>query len=200
MRNALHIVLVLVAFGAAGCSSESVAERSAACGAVDWRAYGVTDGRLGVPPGERTDYFARCRAVGVTVDETAYALGRAEGLAAYCTAESGYDVGISGRSYRDVCTGPDEVAFLQGLERGRKDRPRAAPQIGVGIGVGTHGTRGGIGIGVPLYYGGGYYGPGFHGGYPWWDDHHFHHHRHYDYGAEADPTIWHRTNRRVRTE
>lgn len=156
LRTALHVVPVLVAFGAAGCSTQSVSERSAACQVGDWRAYGATDGRLGVPEADRAEFFADCRKLGLTVDEAAYRSGRAEGLMYYCTAESGYQVGREGRPYHQVCTGQGDVAFRQGFERGREERPAARggiyPSIGLGLGIGSRRSWGGVGIGVPLYY------------------------------------------------
>lgn len=195
LRNALLAVSLFVAFGVAGCSSESVAERSAACRDTDWRAYGVTDGRLGVPLGERQDYFQRCRALGMAVDEAAYRTGRAQGLAEYCTADTGYQVGREGRRYENVCTGAEEVAFLQGYERGREARPRISPQIGLGVGIGSHRTHGGIGIGFPLYYG------GYYGGSRYYDDYHDRYGRYgYSRWVGEDQVVWHRTNRRSRID
>lgn len=158
LRSALHGVLVLVAFGAAGCSTESVSERSAACSATDWRQYGLNDGRLGVPSQDRQDYFQRCRELGVVVDEAAYAQGRAEGLMYYCSVDGGYQAGIDGRRYRNVCTAQGEVAFQQGYDEGRKARRTSRggyyPRVGVGVGIGSGGYRRtgvGVGVGVPLF-------------------------------------------------
>ena len=151
-RRALHGVLGLVAFGAAACA-QSVAERSAACAATDWYAYGLTDGRLGVPERERQDLFQDCLEAGAVVDVAAYRAGWSEGLAEYCTAETGYRVGREGRPYHGVCRGQAERDFLQGRERGREERPRATvtPRIGIGVGIGLGDHhRGGIGLGFPF--------------------------------------------------
>lgn len=184
-RTALHWFLFSVALGAAGCS-ESVSERSAACGQTDWRQYGQNDGRLGVPSSERQDYFERCRELGVPVDEAAYRQGRAEGLMLYCSVDGGYQAGIEGRRYRQVCSGQGDVAFRQGYEEGRKARRSSwgypGPRVGVGVGIGSGGrTRTGIGVGFPIYYGSRRY----HGGYPYWDDD--------DYCIHSPfPCAWHR--------
>lgn len=164
LRSALHVVIVLVAFSAAGCSTQSVSERSAACATTDWYAYGVTDGRLGVPAGDRKDYFQDCLETGATIDVAAYTQGRAEGLLEYCTADRGYEVGRTGGRYHDVCQGQAEIAFLQGYERGREERPGVAvgPRIGIGLGVGSRRSWGGIGLGFPFFHGGhGYHRRGF---------------------------------------
>ena len=44
-------------------------------------------------------------------------------LAAYCTAENAFRVGVEGRAYYGVCPKEAEPAFLAGLERGRALRP-----------------------------------------------------------------------------
>ncbi len=160
MHNRILIVPALVAVlaAAAGCSTVPGPERRAACQATDWTGFGLNDGRLGVPETERTERFADCAGLGHPADLDAYRLGRAEGLREYCTVESGYAVGSSGRRYRKVCPPEQEQAFLQGYEEGRKDYrgryPYFYPQFGFGIGIGS-------------YHNSGFYGARY--GYPgWW--------------------------------
>ena len=142
MHRALAIAtLVVGAFVLAGCAAGSPEERAAFCDTADWREYGFNDGRLGVPAGERADFFAECRELGDPPDVEAYRAGRAEGLQAYCTLENGYEVGLAGRRYRGVCPPESEIAFLQGYEQGRKERGRhyrAYPRFSFGFGVGSY--------------------------------------------------------------
>ncbi len=131
--------LLLGALGLAGCASVSPEERAAFCRTVDWHEYGRNDGRLGIPSGERADVIAACEKAGLPADLAAYEAGRAEGLAAYCTVENGYEAGRQGRRYRGVCPPEREIGFLQGYEQGRTDRGRAyraQPRFGFGIGIG----------------------------------------------------------------
>ena len=44
-------------------------------------------------------------------------------LAAYCTAENGYRVGVQSKAYFGICPKETESAFLAGLQRGRALRP-----------------------------------------------------------------------------
>jgi len=140
MRPVSVVAPALLALGGlAACASVSPAERAAFCQAVDWREYGANDGRLGIPAGERAALFADCRELGHPPDPEAYEAGRAEGLAAYCTLETGYEVGREGRRYRDVCPPEREIAFLQGYEEGRRERGRSHrnyPRFGFGFGFG----------------------------------------------------------------
>lgn len=152
LRTTTVITLGLLACHAAGCVSLTVTERTAACASTDWQRYGVNDGRLGVPTSDRADQFEDCAALGRPVDLAAYQRGRGDGLTEYCTAENGYEAGYEGRSYENVCPPASEQDFLQGFERGRKDRPAyvVSPRIGIGIGSGVR-TRIGIGVGIGLF-------------------------------------------------
>jgi hypothetical protein len=158
LRTSIQIAFCLLACLAAGCSTLSVEERAAACAATDWERFGENDGRLGVATEDRADEFLDCKELGQPVNLAAYQAGRAEGLAVYCTAENGYQVGYDGRRYEKVCPPATEPDFLQGYERGRKDRPSYAIYPGIGIGIGSGGVRTRIGVGIGLFGASGSYG------------------------------------------
>lgn len=148
------IAICLLTAALSACASLSPEQRLAECQATNWQQYGVNDGRLGVPTSDRSDTFADCAELGQPVDVVAYQAGRMEGLIAYCTLENGYTVGYEGRRYHRVCPPTTEPDFLQGFERGRKERPAVAvsPSIGIGVGSGG-GVRIGVGVGLFNYYG-----------------------------------------------
>jgi hypothetical protein len=138
---------------------EKVAEE---CAATDWERFGVNDGKLGVTTESRASRFDDCATVGQPVNLAAYQTGRSEGLLSYCTTENGYEVGYDGRRYQNVCPPTLEPDFLQGYERGRKERPAVAfyPRIGIGIGSGGRVRTGiGIGIGIGSFFGCDHHGP-----------------------------------------
>ena len=145
------------------CTTFAPEQVAQECAATDWERFGLNDGKLGVATAERTGRFADCTEVGQPVDLAAYQTGRSEGLLSYCTTENGYQVGYDGRRYKSVCPPTLEPDFLQGYDRGRKERPALAiyPRIGIGIGSGGGRVRTGIGIGIGLgsYYGCDPYGP-----------------------------------------
>ena len=158
-------MFLVLAFGTlalvAGCSTLSVEERTAICTNSDWYRFGVNDGTLGVSGAERADLFTDCAELGQPIDVAAYQAGRAEGLRQYCTVETGYEVGSSGRRYQKVCPPELEPDFLQGYAEGRDNRPSYGIYPGIGIGIGSGGVRTGIGVGVGI---GGYSGHrGFYG-------------------------------------
>ena len=128
-------LLLLATLGAAACTTLTAEQRTAACQTTDWANYGRNDGILGVAASERTQQFADCAELGYPADIAAYRAGRAEGLGSYCTLENGYEAGYAGRRYREVCPPELEIAFLQGFEQGRKERPRHYyPYYGFGFG------------------------------------------------------------------
>ena len=137
LRLALAVLLLPAAL-LAGCTTMTPAERAAACDATDWASYGYNDGILGVPVSQRASMFADCAELGRPADVAAYEAARARGLRQYCTVENGYEVGYSGRRYRDVCPPDLAQSFVQGYEQGRKDRPAPPPRFHFGVGVGHY--------------------------------------------------------------
>jgi hypothetical protein len=167
MKHLATLVAVTALAALSACTMVPAEERAAQCAQTDWTKFGVNDGTLGVPTSDRSDKFADCAEVGQPADLVAYQAGRTQGLQTYCTLENGYKVGLEGRRYDNVCPPSLAADFLQGYERGKKERPSYALSPSIGIGVGTGGTRVGVGIGIGLFNG--FY---FH-------DHFFHRHRHY---------------------
>ena len=167
MIRMLSMFLLTAALGA--CATLSPEQRLAECQATNWQKFGVNDGRLGVPASDRTATFADCSEVGHSVDVVAYQAGRAEGLQVYCTVENGYQVGYEGRRYDNVCPPSSEPDFIQGYDRGRKERPAVAVVPSIGVGIGSRGgVRVGLGLGlglfnyyVPYHYGHKRYGFGY---------------------------------------
>ena len=89
------------------------------CLNADWREVGRNDGM----EGKRTEEFVRyqdaCLQYGVVPNGGDYAQGREEGLAIYCTPESGYWEGRNGRSYRQVCPPSSSRDFLEAYRAGQ---------------------------------------------------------------------------------
>lgn len=148
--------MVVAALLVSGCATVSPEQQANVCQSTDWQRYGVNDGRLGVPVEERRETFTACAEVGHPADMLAYETGRAQGLLSYCTAENGFKVGYEGRRYDRVCPPELEQDFVQGYNRGRRERPAYAVYPRIGVGIGSSGrVRTGIGVGVGL---GGYWG------------------------------------------
>lgn len=97
-----------------GCASMSVEE----CATADWRALGFSDGARGETLSRAQRRSNDCTDHGYTMDRAAYDEGRHAGLGQYCTADTAYRLGESGRSYNGVCSSHDERSFLAAYDRG----------------------------------------------------------------------------------
>lgn len=88
------------------------------CESNNWHALGVTDGTDGEPASRVDEYQASCKRNGFQVDVDLYEKGWQEGVAQFCTRESGYIYGMAGQTYKGSCTSEDEENFLLGYETG----------------------------------------------------------------------------------
>jgi hypothetical protein len=107
-------LLLLAALLQSGCASLSKAE----CRTADWYDIGIRDGASGRHEEHIIEHAAACERVGVAPDRERWLAGREQGLARYCTASSGYRVGLNGGSYNDVCFANGEFEFRRGFELG----------------------------------------------------------------------------------
>ena len=102
-------------------SSYGMAGTALASGVTtDWFGLGHRDGRVGAPLLVFETYLAACRDAEVVPDRNAYENGRRYGLELYCTDESGFRTGRSGRVYHHVCPPALEQAYLAGRARGMR--------------------------------------------------------------------------------
>jgi len=90
------------------CAQPAPPVRADACATADWRAVGVADGARGAGPDRLAEHRASCAAAGLAPDAEAWALGREEGLLAYCTPANAHAVGAAGASLAPYC--PNEGA------------------------------------------------------------------------------------------
>lgn len=99
---------LLLAALLAGCGTVSREE----CRIGDWTAIGLVDGRNGEAETRIADHQKTCARYDLPVDAAAWERGRQEGLKSYCTPISGFAQGVSGRGYRNVCSGRAGSDFL----------------------------------------------------------------------------------------
>lgn len=112
MRALAALTLTCTLAGCAGMSEQ-------ACLSSDWRTVGFQDGTLGRPVGTIGNYGKACAEHGVAPDLEAYRAGHAEGVAIYCRASNGFDVGHSGAAYQGVCPDSLEQDFVSEYNAGR---------------------------------------------------------------------------------
>ncbi len=105
----------LAALATAGCASISKEE----CLAGDWRSIGYQDGLQGATPALLDQHAEACARHDVVPDAAVWRAGYEEGLVSYCTRVGGFQAGVQGRTYHDVCTGEAADTFLAAYSDGR---------------------------------------------------------------------------------
>jgi hypothetical protein len=109
-----RVMFIIPVVALSGCATMSADQ----CATADWRSLGFSDGSSGetlVRAEKRAD---ACTDHGYVMDRDAYGNGREAGLGLYCTAETAYSLGESGRSYNGVCASHEEESFLAAYQQG----------------------------------------------------------------------------------
>ncbi|MGB0906489.1 MAG: DUF2799 domain-containing protein [Maricaulaceae bacterium] len=109
------LFIAAASFSLSAC--HSISEESCVTG--NWEAIGFKDGSKGKAPGKTADYAKRCAKFDSIVDQAAYQSGYNAGLPSYCTFERGYERGVSGSSYKQVCSGELAADYAPGYDEGR---------------------------------------------------------------------------------
>lgn len=90
------------------------------CKTADWRSIGYEDGARGYPASRIGQHRSACAEYGVRPDLDAYNNGRSEGLHQYCIPANAYKKGLSGNNYNGVCSGYNEVQFVNAYNAGKE--------------------------------------------------------------------------------
>ena len=109
-----RFLLLAVSLLLGGCATLNKGE----CQTVDWHELGQRDGRDGHARARLAEHAEACGKHGISPDAEAYFAGREIGLLYYCTPEAGFEAGLAGQPYRDVCPLDSERDFLREHERG----------------------------------------------------------------------------------
>ncbi|MCF4097345.1 DUF2799 domain-containing protein [Maritalea mediterranea] len=109
MRILLSVGLFFAIALLAGCASLSKAQ----CETGDWVQVGFMDGALGQTSSQFAEHQKACSEHGISVDRAQYMQGYQQGLQRYCTPSKAAEVGVAGRTYRNVCQGEKGVSFLR---------------------------------------------------------------------------------------
>jgi len=105
--HVLRLAALTAGLTVTGCASTTLSESQ--CAANDWYNVGYAAGSRGV--GQSRSLHDACGTRGVVPDRAQYTAGWRDGIAHYCTPESGFDLGQGGDAYRRVCPANLEAAF-----------------------------------------------------------------------------------------
>lgn len=130
-------LLTLAAPLLAACASDE-AERSAAagwtasgaCSEADWNLAGVADAMAGAAPTEGLARIAACPALAGAARigaEDDYLAGHDEGVARFCTYETGVEMGRARQLPSLSCPAPLAAGFQAGMAAGRAQPEQARP-------------------------------------------------------------------------
>ncbi len=129
-----HLILMFVALGLSACASNGLQLSASQC-AADWRSVGVADGVEGAPDTKINQCRSACAQTSplAASDIAAWKQSWAEG------ADVAYEVEPA-----ETATAHDHAHSHGGHTH--QTRPVIRPRLSVG--VGSHGVRGGVGLGV----------------------------------------------------
>ncbi len=115
-RGVLCNIMLLVLIGALNACA-SISEDECRVGA--WSDLGYRDGVNGRNKGKLADYAETCAKYSVAPDRQAYLAAYDLGLAEYCTYQQGFELGESGSSFNQACSGHLQDGFDRGYDDGR---------------------------------------------------------------------------------
>ena len=98
----------------AGCALVTQNE----CVVQDWHTQGVLDGMQGLLKIQKHEYLQACGENALAFNQSAYETGYSEGINRLCTKASGFEAGVAGVEYRNVCPAEKEGEFLVGYDAG----------------------------------------------------------------------------------
>lgn len=90
------------------------------CQTADWNTIGYEDGLHGLPADRIGVHRVACAKHQVAPNLAAYTAGRERGIQDYCQPRNGFRVGLSGRSYANVCPETLEPPFVDAYRMGRQ--------------------------------------------------------------------------------
>ena len=106
----------LLAFALTACGQLSQSD----CEKGDWFGIGQIDGVRGRSADFVERHVESCSRYGVAADTGMWEAGRQKGLRVFCTAQSQYEAGRSGRSFKDICAVENLPVHYEAFEKGRR--------------------------------------------------------------------------------
>jgi hypothetical protein len=111
-------LILFVALIVTGCASKATVSENQ-CRAGDWQTIGYRDGASGVTNTRLLSHQDACGAFGIVPDRDSYLAGWQAGLESYCTADSGFNLGLRGASLNSACRNELREPFASAHADGR---------------------------------------------------------------------------------
>ena len=115
--------------GLSSCASHL---SEAECTNMNWKQLGFGDGSAGKYPRTLQKEVADCSKFKIPVDQTAYHNGWRAGTRQFCQPQNGYNLGVNGQTYNNVCPSDRTAKFTRSWHRGlrRYCTPSTAYNLG----------------------------------------------------------------------
>lgn len=118
MRIAFTLCLSVAIAASSGCAHVSLTENQ--CLAGDWETVGLRDGQQGYDQTRLLAHQEACGKHHVVPVREAWVEGWRQGVAAYCRADNGYELGRRGNGYSDICPAESRESFLDAHAAGHR--------------------------------------------------------------------------------
>jgi prefoldin subunit 5 len=116
MKKLNTIFILVMLCGLSACASMSKNE----CLNANWKTIGYEDGSLGRAETMIQQHRKACAKVNVSPDLNQYLSGHREGVRVYCKKSTGYQLGVSGGAYANICPADLEPLFLKAYRIGQE--------------------------------------------------------------------------------
>ena len=98
------------------CSTQTKVQ----CENTKWHQRGVQMALDGQTKESQNEFVNQCSSQGVAIDQAKFDQGYAYGLKLFCRPDHGYQYGLQGFEYREICDVKKRAAFLEKYLLGRK--------------------------------------------------------------------------------
>ncbi|WNO10330.1 DUF2799 domain-containing protein [Teredinibacter sp. KSP-S5-2] len=88
------------------------------CDEIDWKQRGMEEAQDGNDLNLLRKYKKTCKPKLTQNHVNSYLQGYEAGLFVFCTADNGYDIGLSGKKYNNICPDELEEDFFEGYNKG----------------------------------------------------------------------------------
>lgn len=118
MRIAVTLCLSVAIAASSGCATRSLSENQ--CLAGDWETIGLRDGQQGYDQTRLLAHQDACGKQRIVPVREAWIEGWRQGVAVYCRADNGYELGLRGTGYSDICPAGTRDSFLEAHAAGHR--------------------------------------------------------------------------------
>jgi hypothetical protein len=115
-----RLAFVLSMIGLVSCATMNEDQ----CRTANWQEIGRKDGLRGLSSSMISNHSKACEKHGISANQEQYKLGYDEGVKVFCTPESGFEAGRSGRAASADCPSDMQAGFQAAWQKGHAEYAR----------------------------------------------------------------------------